>query len=91
MTTEMQERERILKALETAWKEEQGVHKFGLQYQPDRITHDRYGTWVVPVASGIPTGSAYELGRVLEHLQEITETHSQLDVNVFLTPKTNGH
>jgi hypothetical protein len=89
MTTE-QERDRILKALEVAWKEEEGVRKFGLEYQQDRIAQ-RNGAWVVPVASGIPTGSSYELGRVLEHLQEITESHSHLEVNVLLTPQLNGH
>lgn len=89
MTPDNANREKVLGALQHAWRCEKGVKAFDLRYEPDRIVW-RQGSWEVPVASGVSSGSSYELGRVLEHLQEVTEEQAQLPVNVFLVHKLNG-
>lgn len=79
------DRERVLRALDEAWRDEAGAKVFGLRYLPDRI-HEAYGAWVVPVASGVGGGSAFELLRVINRLEDFAASRSQLDVSLFLDP-----
>lgn len=83
------ERDRLLKALQDVWRIDEGVRRFNLAFEPDRI-EQRYGGWIVPVASGVPTGSAYDLARALDHLREVMEQQTSLSVSVFLKPLANG-
>ncbi|MBC7772275.1 MAG: hypothetical protein H7210_07265 [Pyrinomonadaceae bacterium] len=76
----------LAKAIQSAWKQEAGgVAQFGLTHIPSRIAPAASG-WTIPVTRGVPTGSAYELARVLERLQEHIESESKLSVTLFLDP-----
>jgi hypothetical protein len=86
------DRLRLIKALEEVWIERRDeVEQFGLAIEKDHVA-PMYGGWVVPVASGIQGGSAYELVRTLTNLQEITEAKTSLSVSLMLDPfaTTNG-
>lgn len=61
------------------------VERFGIEADPSAITRVADG-WVIPVGTGVETGSAYELARILDRLQEQIESRSQLSVSLFLDP-----
>ncbi len=61
------------------------VNRFGLQIDEAGIRPVNTG-WVVPVASGVATGSAFELARTLTSLQDLAEQKSHLSISLFLDP-----
>jgi hypothetical protein len=82
--------ENLSKAIKYAWEKEQsGVAQFGLAAVPAGIMPAASG-WTIPVASGVPTGSAYELARLLDRLQEHIEATSKMSVTLFLDPFASG-
>jgi|GEM_PF-1094157 len=82
--------ENLSRAIKSAWeKEASGIAQFGLTAVPARIAQASSG-WTIPVASGIQTGSAYELARVLDRLQEHIEVSNQFSVTLFLDSITGG-
>lgn len=86
MSDESDQLPALTDAIHHAWKAEAaGVNQFGLEPLVGRIKPE-YGGWSVPVASGVPTGNAYELTRLLERLQEIAENKSHLSITFFLDP-----
>ncbi len=87
MTHANGDRAKLEAALREAWQQfESGVSAFDLRYLAEGIDHRPYG-WVVPVASGIATGSARELSRLLDQLGEAVETKSHLDVTLYFNPR----
>lgn len=86
MTTPLKVPNELNAAIEKAWTREAArVAQFGLVPILADAKPAASG-WAVPVVSDIPTGSAYELTRTLNSLQEIIETESNLSVTLFLDP-----
>ncbi len=84
------DRDKLLTALDAIWRREnEGVRQFGLTYDPSGV-RPAYGGWIVPVASGVEGGSAYDLTRLLDRLSELTEAQTSLSVNVLLDPARIG-
>ena len=85
-TNETADRDSLVKALESTWHERAvDVQRFGLKYDTTAI-HPVATGWVVPVASGVGTGSAYELVKMISSLQELAEQKSHLSISLFLDP-----
>jgi hypothetical protein len=84
----------LMNALQDVWQKDPNVARFGLRYSPERVEFD-YGAWIVPVASGTSTGSAYELAAALTKVQEAVEQKLQAEVTLYLditggSPSKNG-
>ena len=87
MTHANGDRQRLESALHDAWQQFAGkVKEFDLHYAADGIDQRPYG-WVVPVASGVTSGSAYELTQLLSQLGEAVETRSRMDVTLYFNPR----
>lgn len=86
MNTEGQPNQLLIEAIRLAWEREAvGVAQFGLEPVLAGIQSVASG-WAVPIVSGIPTGSAYELARTIDRLQEIVESESEQSVTLYLDP-----
>lgn len=79
------EKKLVLDTLSEAWRSEPGVPQFGLVYFPERMEY-AYGAWTVPIATRVHDGSAYELMRVIERLNETVETKTSRFVSLYLDP-----
>lgn len=76
----------LLVALRNVLREHSAsVHQFGLRVLEDKVRPVQTG-WAVPVASGVQTGSAYELARALERIQEDAEKQTSLSISLYLDP-----
>lgn len=86
---EKQELKTLWTAIDEAWHENApDVDRFGLIALRAGIQHEHAG-WTVPVVAQAPNGSAYELVRVLNLLQESIETKSKLWITLYLDPFAN--
>lgn len=80
------DRDRLVRALDEVWStESQDVSKWRLAFLREKIA-PMYGGWVVPVASGVQGGNAYDLVRAIGHLQELVEQRSALSISLILDP-----
>ncbi len=86
------DRDRLVRALDEVWTAESSdVKRWGLAFHRDKIA-PMYGGWVVPVATGVQGGNAYDLVRSIGHLQELVEQRSSLSISLMLDPfaSSNG-
>lgn len=84
------QREQLLTALRDAWNAEaELVKRFGLVWDEGHVEQS-HGGWIVPVSSGVEGGSARELVRALDTIEDRLEQSTSLDVSVLLEPGLNG-
>ena len=79
------ERTSLLNVLDRIWSIDPDVRRFGLSLLADRIA-PMYGAWIVPVVSDVEGGSAYDLSRVLNRIEEQAESLSRLSITLMLDP-----
>jgi hypothetical protein len=61
--------------------------EFALKIIPAGVRYvEDVQTWAVPLASGNPGGSSYDLMKVIEHIQELAEQRINSDISVYLDP-----
>jgi hypothetical protein len=76
----------IEKAVRQVMAENAGSDRFGLVPVFERAIEVAGGI-SVPMASGTSGGSAYDLLRVINQLEEDLETKHRMDITLFLDPR----